>query len=173
MSGVSDVEHGEERFSGGERLLTRCLSAFCVGIVLATTILMLLGAFGIGMAGGPVGPTGTVYITGNGQRGPRSAAASLAKGRREAAMVIFPLVLYPAILLGGIVLPIASIPDYLLPISYLVPLTYPIDGVRLSMLNGFGWGISWVQVAALIAQTISCMAISLLIADTIQIRSTE
>ena len=160
MAGMSSVDRGEELFSGGERSLVQCLSAFCVGIVLASTILIFMGVFGIGMAGDLSVLLVLLALLAMSSAALGQLLASVTKGRREAVMVIFPLVLYPAILLGGIILPITSIPDYLLPISYLFPLTYSIDGVRMSMLNGFGWDVCWVQVTALVIYTIVCLTIT-------------
>lgn len=160
MSSMNIVDHGTERFNIGERMLAQCLSAFCVGIVLATTILLVLGGFGINMAGDLSVTVMLLALLAMGSAALGQLLASITRRRREATVVVLPLVLYPAILLGGIILPITSIPDYLLPISYLFPLTYSIDGVRLSMLNGFGWDVCWVQVAALIVYTMVCMTIA-------------
>ncbi len=160
MAKLNAVDRCAGRYSIGERLLAQCLSAFCIGIVLSATIMLVLGAFGIRMVGDL-----SVSIILLSSLAMASAAlgqliASFARGHREAMMVVFPLIFYPAILLSGIVLPLTSIPDYLLPISYLFPLTCSIEGVRLSMLNGFGWDVCWVQAAALFVYTVVCMTIA-------------
>jgi ABC-2 type transport system permease protein len=160
MASTKVVDQDKKRFSLGERMVAQCLSSFCVGIVLATMILTILAAFGIRMAGDMSVTLLLLALLALASAALGQVLASITRKHREATAAIFPLVLYTAILLGGIILPITSIPEYLLPLSYLFPLTYSIDGVRLAMLNGFGWEVCWVQVVALITYAGVCMAIA-------------
>jgi ABC-2 type transport system permease protein len=66
------------------------------------------------------------------------------------AIQFIPLVLFPSILLAGMFWPVESIPQFLQPISYCVPLRYGIDAMRSIMLRGWGLDRIWPQVLALV-----------------------
>jgi len=66
------------------------------------------------------------------------------------AIQFIPLVLFPSILLAGMFWPVESIPAFLQPISYCVPLRYGIDAMRSIMLRGWGLDRIWPQVVALV-----------------------
>ena len=74
--------------------------------------------------------------------------SSLAK-RESQAIQFFPLIVLPTFLLAGIFWPVEAIPQWLRPLSYLIPPSYAVDATRSVMLRG--WGISeiWVDVVAL------------------------
>jgi ABC-2 type transport system permease protein len=63
--------------------------------------------------------------------------SSGAKNELQAIQFV-PLIIFPSILLCGLLFPIESIPQYLRPISYIIPLTYCIDAVRSVMIRGVG-----------------------------------
>jgi ABC transporter DrrB family efflux protein len=63
--------------------------------------------------------------------------SSGAKNELQAIQFV-PLIIFPSILLCGLLFPIESIPQYLRPISYIIPLTYCIDAVRGAMIRGLG-----------------------------------
>jgi ABC-2 type transport system permease protein len=74
-----------------------------------------------------------------------------ASARNELQAIQFiPLVLFPSILLAGMFWPVESIPQFLQPISYCVPLRYGIDAMRSIMLRGWGLDRIWPQVLALV-----------------------
>jgi ABC-2 type transport system permease protein len=66
------------------------------------------------------------------------------------AIQFIPLVLFPSILLAGMFWPVESIPQFLQPVSYCVPLRYGIDAMRSIMLRGWGLERIWPQVLALV-----------------------
>jgi len=66
------------------------------------------------------------------------------------AIQFIPLVLFPSILLAGMFWPVESIPQFLQPVSYCVPLRYGIDAMRSIMLRGWGLDRIWPQVLALV-----------------------
>ena len=66
------------------------------------------------------------------------------------AIQFIPLILFPSILLAGLFWPVESIPQFLQPISYCVPLRYGIDAMRSIMLRGWGLERIWPQVLALV-----------------------
>lgn len=62
-----------------------------------------------------------------------------AAAQREAQAVQFiPLVILPTFLLSGIFVPVESLPDWLRPLSYLIPPTYAVEALRDVMLRGHG-----------------------------------
>jgi len=61
--------------------------------------------------------------------------SSLAQTESQ-AIVFFPLVLLPSVLLSGMMWPIQAIPRLLRPLSYLVPLTYSNRLLRAIMVKG-------------------------------------
>jgi ABC-2 type transport system permease protein len=75
--------------------------------------------------------------------------SAAAKNEMQAVQFI-PLIIFPSILLAGLFWPIESIPDYLQPLSYFIPLRYGIDAERSIMLRGWGIGEIWVDITILI-----------------------
>lgn len=75
--------------------------------------------------------------------------SSLAK-RAEQAIQFLPLVVLPAFLLSGIFWPIQAIPEWLRPLSYLVPPTYAANACRAVMLKGWGLDMIWPDLLALL-----------------------
>jgi ABC-2 type transport system permease protein len=75
-----------------------------------------------------------------------------AGARNELQAIQFvPLILFPSILLAGLFWPIESIPSYLQPLSYVIPLRYGIDAERSIMLRGWGIGQVWIDIVILVA----------------------
>jgi ABC-2 type transport system permease protein len=66
------------------------------------------------------------------------------------AIQFIPLILFPSILLAGLFWPIESIPSYLQPLSYIIPLRYGIDAERAIMLRGWGIGEIWIDIVVLV-----------------------
>jgi ABC-2 type transport system permease protein len=66
------------------------------------------------------------------------------------AIQFIPLILFPSILLAGLFWPIESIPSYLQPLCYIIPLRYGIDAERSIMLRGWGLGQVWIDIVFLI-----------------------
>jgi len=56
-----------------------------------------------------------------------------------------PLTAFPSMALGGMIVPIVSLPAWLQPISYLVPLTYGINLFEGIMLKGWGFTELWLD----------------------------
>jgi len=84
--------------------------------------------------------------------------SSLAK-RPEQAIQFIPFVVLPAFLLSGIFWPLQAIPDWLRPLSYLVPPTYAVDAIRAVMLKGWGLDRIWPDIVALLIFAILFLAL--------------
>lgn len=79
------------------------------------------------------------------------------------AIQFIPLILFPSILLAGLFWPIESIPGYLQPLSYIIPLRYGIDAERSIMLRGWDLGEIWVDIFVLIVFAILTLSASVLL----------
>ncbi len=75
--------------------------------------------------------------------------SSLAK-RESQAIQFFPLIVLPGFLLSGVFWPIEAMPVWLRPVSYVVPVTYAVDGLRSVLLRGWGVLDIWVDLAMLL-----------------------
>lgn len=65
-------------------------------------------------------------------------------------MQLNPVVTFPQTILSGAWVPIQSIPDWLRPLSYIFPLTYACDALKLTLLKGASLGdILYPDVTAL------------------------
>jgi ABC-2 type transport system permease protein len=109
-------------------------------LVLLTLVLLMTSAQGLGiLIGSMVG------------RDPKGAVQSV------------PLVLFPSIILTGLIFPVEMVPDLLRPLSYLLPLTYSIDSCRDIMIRGWGIGDVWLDVVALAVFTAAALAVSVFV----------
>jgi len=79
------------------------------------------------------------------------------------AIQFIPLILFPSILLAGLFWPIESIPSYLQPLSYIIPLRYGIDAERAIMLRGWGIGEIWIDILALVLFALLTLSASVLL----------
>ena len=71
--------------------------------------------------------------------------------RREAQAIQFlPIVVLPAFLLSGVFWPIQAIPEWLRPVSYILPTTYAVEAVRSVILRGWGLDKIYPDVVALL-----------------------
>ncbi len=75
--------------------------------------------------------------------------SSFAKTEVQAVQMI-PLIVLPAFLLGGIFWPVEAIPQWLRPLSYVIPPFYAIDACRSIMIRGWGFDKVWYDFAALV-----------------------
>jgi ABC-2 type transport system permease protein len=67
--------------------------------------------------------------------------------RTELQVIQFiPLVIVPQGLLGGLLFPVAQLPDALNAIAHAMPLTYAIEGLREVMLKGADLSSRTVQI---------------------------
>ncbi len=126
--------------------------AFAV-IGLLQSIVVLVAAmvlFNVSIVGNIFLALLVVMLLGFGHQGLGILLSAGAKNELQAVQFI-PLILFPSILLAGLFWPIESIPSYLQPISYVIPLRYGIDAERSVMLRGWGLGEIWIDVAVLIA----------------------
>lgn len=53
-------------------------------------------------------------------------------------------------LVGGMMYPVAILPQPLQILARLIPVTYSLEGMRAALLSGAGWGELWHSLAALL-----------------------
>lgn len=65
------------------------------------------------------------------------------------AVFLAVFILIPSVLLSGFIFPIQAMPQWLQPVSYLIPMTYYVDAIRALTLKGTGFGTVALDMAAL------------------------
>ena len=66
-------------------------------------------------------------------------------------------------LLGGVYYPITVLPDWLQRFSYMLPITYSLEGMRLALIRGYPFGALARNIYALIIFTVVMLPISVLV----------
>jgi len=127
-------------------------------VVLATALLL----FGVQVEGSLLLVLLTVFLLGVGMQGLGFLLSANARTEFQAVQVI-PLILFPSILLSGVFWPLESVPGVLRPISYLLPLTYAVDGVRSVMVRGWGLAEIWPDLAVLLLFAMAMLALSVVL----------
>jgi ABC-2 type transport system permease protein len=125
-------------------------------VVLATALLL----FGVQVEGSMALVLLTVFLLGVGMQGLGFLLSANARTEFQAVQFI-PIVLFPSILLSGVFWPLESVPEMLRPISYLLPLTYAVDGVRSVMVRGWGLGEIWPDLLVLVLFAMATLALSI------------
>ena len=121
-------------------------------IGLVQSIVVLVAAiviFNISVVGNIFLALLVVMLIGFGHQGLGILLSAGARNELQAIQFV-PLILFPSILLGGLFWPIESIPSYLQPLSYVIPLRYGIDAERSIMLRGWGLGQVWIDIVVLV-----------------------
>lgn len=100
-----------------------------------------------------------VFILGVGNQGLGFMLSSFAKNEFQAIQFL-PLILFPSILLSGVFWPIEAVPTLLRPVSYFIPLTYAVEGLRSVMIRGWSVDGIWLQLLVLIGFAIAMLLLS-------------
>jgi ABC-2 type transport system permease protein len=124
--------------------------AFSIIGMLQTVVLLVIGvaAFDIMIEGNVVLAFAVIALLAIVSLSLGILLSSLAK-REAQAIQFFPLIVLPTFLLAGIFWPVEAIPQWLRPLSYLIPPSYAVDATRSVMLRGWGIGNIWVDIVAL------------------------
>jgi ABC-2 type transport system permease protein len=101
----------------------------------ATTLLIVVVAFGVPMRGNPALAFLIVVLLGACALVLGSFFSNFARSEYQVVQFI-PVVITPQIVLCGVFWPLQSIPESLRPISYILPLTYSSNALRAVMLKG-------------------------------------
>ena len=111
--------------------------AFGLVALVQSLVVLSIGrlVFGILINGSIAWAFGCVILFAVGSVGLGTLLSALAQTESQ-AVVFFPLVILPSVLLSGMMWPIQAIPRVLRPLSYLVPLTYSNRLLRAVMVKG-------------------------------------
>ncbi len=69
-----------------------------------------------------------------------------------------PIVIFPMVLLSGLIWPVADLPGLLRPLAYIMPLTYANQALRDIMIKGWGLAEVWPYLVALTAFCLALLA---------------
>jgi len=100
-----------------------------------TTLLVVTFGFKVPMRGNPLTALAVVLLLGAGALVLGSFLSNFARSEFQVVQFI-PLIITPQIVLCGVWWPMQSIPEFIRPISYMLPLTYAGDALRAVMLKG-------------------------------------
>jgi len=103
----------------------------------ATTLSVVTLGFGVPLKGSVASALFIVLLLGAGSLVLGSFFSNFARSEFQVVQFI-PLIITPQIVLCGIWWPLQSVPDFIRPFSYILPLTYAADALRAVMLRGAG-----------------------------------
>jgi ABC-2 type transport system permease protein len=137
--------------------------AFSIIGMLQTVVLLVIGtvAFDIMIVGNIVLAFAVIALLAIVSLSLGILLSSLAK-REAQAIQFFPLIVLPTFLLAGIFWPVEAIPQWLRPLSYLIPPFYAVDATRSVMLRGWGIGEIWVDIVALCGFAAAFLTVAIL-----------
>jgi len=143
---------------GGYALAFGLIGLVQSGVVLATALLL----FDVQVEGSLALVLLTVFLLGVGMQGLGFLLSANARTEFQAVQFI-PIILFPSILLSGVFWPLESVPEVLRPISYLLPLTYAVDGARSVMVRGWGLQEIWPDLAVLLLFAVAMLVLSVVL----------
>ncbi len=103
----------------------------------ATTLFVVTFGFGVPLQGSPLTALAIVLLLGAGALVLGSFFSNFARSEFQVVQFI-PLIITPQIVLCGIWWPLQSVPEFIRPFSYVLPLTYAAHALRAVMLKGAG-----------------------------------
>jgi len=135
--------------------------AFAIIITVQSLILLsvALYLFDVKIFGDLALMMGIVILAGIGYQSTGVALSLYAKTEFQ-AFQFMPLIFTPSIFLSGIFAPIEALPEYVRPITKLIPLTYAVEAVKDVAIRG--WGITQIlpQLLVLAIFTISMVILA-------------
>jgi ABC-2 type transport system permease protein len=103
----------------------------------ATTLFVVTALFKVPLRGSPLTTMAVVLLLGAGALVLGSFFSNFARSEFQVVQFI-PLIITPQIVLCGIWWPLQSVPEFIRPFSYILPLTYAAHALRAVMLKGAG-----------------------------------
>jgi len=103
----------------------------------ATTLFVVTALFGVPLQGSALTALAVVLLLGAGALVLGSFFSNFARSEFQVVQFI-PLIITPQIVLCGIWWPLQSVPEFIRPFSYILPLTYAAHALRAVMLKGAG-----------------------------------
>jgi ABC-2 type transport system permease protein len=144
----------------GEIVAGYALAFGLVGLIQSCVIIIAaILLFDVMIVGNVLLALFVVFILGVGNQGLGFMLSSFAKNEFQAIQFL-PLVLFPSILLSGVFWPLEAVPTLLRPVSYFIPLTYAVEGLRSVMIRGWSIDGIWLQLLVLVAFAIAMLMLS-------------
>jgi ABC-2 type transport system permease protein len=120
--------------------------------ILQSTVLFLSGIVAFGMSVTLVGFLSALFIIvleAIGSQAFGILLSGFAKGADQAVQLL-PFIVLPGLTLSGTVFPLDILPNWLQPLSYLLPPTYTVAALRDVLIKGWSLGQIWVYPAVLL-----------------------
>lgn len=144
----------------GEIVAGYALAFGLVGLVQSCVIITAaIVLFNVMIVGNVLLALFVVFILGVGNQGLGFMLSSFAKNEFQAIQFL-PLILFPSILLSGVFWPLEAVPTLLRPVSYFIPLTYAVEGLRSVMIRGWSIDGIWLQLVVLLAFATAMLLLS-------------
>jgi ABC-2 type transport system permease protein len=144
-------------FSLSSFILARIISQLIVGIVQAGILVGLARlVFGLDVEGNPLLILIGILAGGLAFLAIGFGIASIARTVETAASYA-NLVTFPMLFLSGVFFPVDSVPNWLQPITRILPLSYLVDALREPMTRGRGLSAVWVDLLVLMATFAAAM----------------
>jgi ABC-2 type transport system permease protein len=141
-------------------ITARILSQLVVAVV-QTTMLLLLGMllFDLQIDGSLISVYVVVIIGSLAFLSLGFVISSFARNQ-EAADALANAVVFPMLFLSGVFFPVDAAPEWLGPITKLLPLRYLVDAMRGVMVEGATLASEWFNLSVLIATGLVCLVIA-------------
>jgi len=144
----------------GEIVAGYALAFGLVALIQSVVILVTaVGLFQITIQGNLLLVLLMIFLFGVGSQGLGFVLSSVARTEFQAVQFM-PIILFPSILLSGVFWPIEAVPMVLRPVSYFIPLTYAVEGLRSVMIRGWGLDGIWFQLLILLAFAVVMLLLS-------------
>ena len=128
----------------------------------ALALTVAVGFFGLAIRGNILLVSAFVLLFTVASLSVGALSSVFAKNQIQAIQQIIPII-YVSIFLSGVFYPLESMPDFLRPVSYLIPLTYMNHALRALITRGAGLEVVLSDFAALGIYTCAVLALAVLL----------
>jgi ABC-2 type transport system permease protein len=125
----------------------------------ALALAVAVGLFGLAVRGSIVLVGGFLLLFTVASLSVGALSSVFAKNQIQAIQQIIPII-YVSIFLSGVFYPLESMPDFLRPVSYLIPLTYMNHALRALITRGAGLGVVLQDFVALSLYTFTVLGLA-------------
>jgi ABC-2 type transport system permease protein len=146
--------------SGLELLLGKMGAYVTIGCIeAALALIVAVGFFGLTIRGSIILVSAFLLLFTVASLSVGALSSVFAKNQIQAIQQIIPII-YVSIFLSGVFYPLESMPDFLRPVSYLIPLTYMNHALRALITRGAGIEVVLPDFAALGIYTFTVLALA-------------
>ncbi len=159
-SADTDKDGEATGLSTADRIVGKASAATLIGMIQVVAAMLTLYLFPIMMGSDAVLLFVIFSLLGFASASFGALLSAASRRNPSAIYAALPLLIFPAILLSGLIIPVSSMPDYLQVLSCLYPLTFSIQGARQVTLDGLGFGDVWMQVAVLLVYSLVMLVLA-------------